>query len=414
MKAKLQLYTPTLEQLSIHSDESKFRIIAAGRRWGKNWFAQNDMAYKAWTNPLSMVWWCSPVYRQAKRDYRRFKSFFKPVINKFWDSELRIELKNDTFIEFHGLEEPENIEGEGLDFLYVDEAGLVKDNAIYNSLLPMLMDRKGKALFFGKPKGKGNWFYKFYTLGKNDNKIYKSYQYTIFDNPFVNPEDVRQIQNVTPDRIFKQEYLAQFLNDGSGVFAGYNSCVDSSLKLRKSPGIGRHYRIGADIAKHQDFTVLTVIDTKTNSVVDFKRFNELDYNIQKSIIYNFAKRWNNAEIIIDSTGVGEPIYDDLCRSGLVVTPFKFTNTSKIQLIENLIITIQNQGVLFPEIPELLTELEVFEYTRTPSGNIRYSAPEGQHDDCVISLALAVWDLSNHYSGKNLITNEVQGNYNNLF
>jgi hypothetical protein len=412
--AKLQLYDPTSDQLMIHQDDARFRIIAAGRRWGKNWLAQNDMASKAWTYPQSMVWWCSPVYRQAKRDYRRFKKFFKPVIEKFWDSELRIELKNETYIEFHGLEEPENIEGEGLDFLYVDESGLVKDNAIYNSLLPMLMDKQGKAVFFGKPKGKGNWFYKFFSLGLGSDDLYNSYQYTIFDNPYIEAEDVKRIQQITPDRIFKQEYMAEFVDDGSGVFAGYNACIDDSIVLGGKPIAGHYYRIGIDIAKHQDFTVLTVIDMKSNSVVDFKRFNELDYNIQKSIIYNFAKHWGNAELIIDSTGVGEPIYDDLSRSGLIITSFKFSNTSKIKLIENLIITIQNRGITFPIIPDLITELDLFEYNRTPSGNVRYSAPEGFHDDCVISLALAVWDLSNQYQGEKLITSEVQGNYGNLF
>jgi len=81
--------------------------------------------------------------------------------------------------------------------------------------------------------------------------------------------------------------------------------------------------------------------------------------------------------------------------GLAVDDYKYTNKSKTQLIEKLSIFIEQKRIFYPPIPELLDELESFGYHLTPSGNYKYGAPEGMHDDCVNSLALAVWPLPDH-------------------
>jgi len=102
------------------------------------------------------------------------------------------------------------------------------------------------------------------------------------------------------------------------------------------------------------------------------------------------RKYNNATALIDSTGVGDPIFEDLRGMELDIEGYKFTNESKKKLIEGLAIAIENQGIRFPDLPELVAELELFEYQITPSGNIQYSAPEGYNDDCVIALSLARW------------------------
>ncbi len=153
------------------------------------------------------------------------------------------------------------------------------------------------------------------------------------------------------------------------------------------------YVIGVDLGKHQDFTVITVIDLYNNKVVHIDRFNELDWNMQKARITATAKRYNNARIILDSTGVGDPISDDLKRAGYVVDDFRYTNKSKQQLIEKLSIFIEQKMLNIPNNEMLLDELSAFGYSITDSGNMTYSAPEGAHDDMVNSLGLAVWGLA---------------------
>jgi hypothetical protein len=92
---------------------------------------------------------------------------------------------------------------------------------------------------------------------------------------------------------------------------------------------------------------------------------------------------------VDATGVGDPIYENLSRAGLKVHPVKFTSAVKKHLIENLAIMIEKREITFPEIPEIINELNMFTLDVGPTGNIRYQAQAGYHDDIVISMALAV-------------------------
>ena len=396
---KIKGYAATRDQLSIHDSKARYKIIAAGRRWGKNYFAHNDMMKNSWTHPSTITWWCSPVHRQAKRDYRRFVNWFGKAISQKWDSDLRITLKNNSVIEFFGLEEHENIEGEGLDFLYIDEGGKVKSEAVSATLLPMLLDKKGTLTAFGKPRGCSNWFYDYFEYGKSTDPQYADYecwQFKSIDNPYVDADDIAQMKLVTPESVFRQEYEAEFLDDVMGVFRGYKDCINDDIIDKLKPEQGKRYRIGVDLAKQKDWTVLIVMDLQDKTIVGFERFNQLEWSFQKQRIHAYGKYWNNAEIIIDATGVGDPIYEDLKNAGLIITPYRFTNQSKIALIENLIITIQNRAISYPLIPVLFKELEKFSCKITPSSNIQYTAPAGYHDDCVISLALAVWDESQSF------------------
>ena len=96
---------------------------------------------------------------------------------------------------------------------------------------------------------------------------------------------------------------------------------------------------------------------------------------------------------MDATGPGDPLLEQVKKLGLSVTGIHFTNTTKQQLIENLALQIEQKKVSFPEISELINELSIYEYELTRAGNVTYAAPSGYHDDSVISLALAVWEIT---------------------
>jgi hypothetical protein len=95
-------------------------------------------------------------------------------------------------------------------------------------------------------------------------------------------------------------------------------------------------------------------------------------------------------VLLDSTGIGDPIHDFLRAKGVPVFPYLLVGQRKVQLIQNLSVTIQTKAVSFPNIPVLRQELSAYQYTISPSGGFTYSAPDGEHDDTVIALALAVW------------------------
>jgi hypothetical protein len=113
--------------------------------------------------------------------------------------------------------------------------------------------------------------------------------------------------------------------------------------------------------------------------------------VQKERIVAACNKYD-AYALIDSTGLGDPILDDLMPN-MRVNGYKFTNISKRQLIEALIVSVERGEISFPEIPELINELSIFAFEQGETGTIRYNAPEGMHDDIVISLALANWACS---------------------
>ena len=98
---------------------------------------------------------------------------------------------------------------------------------------------------------------------------------------------------------------------------------------------------------------------------------------------------------MDSTGVGEPVYESLRAAGCRVRPYPFTARSKADLVNNLALQLEGRKLTLPRYhlwPEGLDELEAFEYSVTDAGNVRTGAPHGVHDDCVVALGLAAWQL----------------------
>lgn len=192
-----------------------------------------------------------------------------------------------------------------------------------------------------------------------------------------------------PERVVRQEIYAEFLDDTGVVFRGTTAIATAE---RKTPITGHIYVIGCDLAKVQDYTVLTVYDRSNNNQVWQERFNKLEWPFQKTKIKALSSYYNNALVSIDSTGLGEPIFEDLQRSGVPIEPYKFTNESKKELIEKLVIWIEQQKLRMLNLPETISEFNNFTYDISSSGKVRYEAPQGFHDDIVISHALAIWQL----------------------
>jgi len=311
----------------------------------------------------------------------------KQLIQNVNRSEHRVTLIGNRYIWFKSADNPDSLRSEGLDWLWGDEGGQWKEEAWTLALRPALMDKKGIAWFTGTPKGK-NWYFQLWTRGQDKAQTdYESWSYSSLDNPYLDKKEIEEFARDMPDMAYRQEILAEFIEEIGSVFRNVETCISGSLE---APTHGKQYVMGCDLAKHQDFTVLCVLD-QHGHVVAWDRFSQLDWVFQQQRIVNLCQAYR-ARLVIDSTGVGDPIFDRLQRHNIHVEGFKFTNASKKDLIENLSIAIDNQAISYPQIPELINELKLFGYTVGSTGLVRYNAPEGYHDDCVIALALAVWQL----------------------
>ena len=380
-------YKPHPYQRAFHNSRARFRLFIAGRRSGKTLGAAQEAVRLALSIPNGIGWIVAPTYPISRVAWRQFlKILPKQLIRSHNKAERIIELVNGHVIECRSAHKPEDLVGEGLDWLWIDEAARVKREAWEESLRPTLTDKKGRAFFTTTPRGR-NWVWELYCLGQDRlQPEYENFHFPTSGNPHIDPEEIELARKTLPELVFRQEYLAEFLDDVNQVFRYVRRQAKGAFE---EPQPGCSYVMGVDLAKRVDFTVITVLRQDTRAVVAWDRFNEIDWSLQKQRIVAMARRYG-ATVLIDSTGVGDPVFDDLRRAGIRIEGYHFTNESKAQLVEHLAMQIEQGLVTYPPIPELLNELESFEYELTRAGNIHYGAPEGGHDDCVISLALAVW------------------------
>jgi hypothetical protein len=384
-----------------------------GRRGGKTEEELQGALRDAVVNP-GLHWICGPKYKQIKSiAWSRLKVIIKPDPRwKINEQELYIEHPDivakdgrNTRIELKGCDNEDSLVGVGLRSLRVDEAALVKAGVWENILRPMLADYQAPASFYSTPRGR-NWFYDLYQRGLGDDANWKSWRQPTRINKYIKPEEIEEAKKDMSARLFRQEFDAEFLDDDTGVFRKIRQCIVGEFE---SPIEGRFYVMGVDLAKSYDFTVLTVVDSVTRKVVARERFQDVSWTEQKSRILYLAHKYNDALAILDSTGVGDPIAEDLQSSNISLhyedgkPGVKFDNRKKCQIIDNLVIAIEQRAITFPsEYEELISELQQYEYTITDAGNITYSAPDGKHDDCVISLALAVWAIKNNLKESQII------------
>lgn len=416
-------FTPFKEQQDVIDTNAREVVLCAGRRFGKSAvvayialktliqrekeIAEYKKTQKGEPPKPAHIWIVSPTYDLSDKVFRYLVKWFlyifpsqrSGITNRPYP---QIKTANGSWVQCKSAENEKQLLGEELDLLIMDEAAFVKPQIYDEYLSATLTSREGKVIFISTPFGQ-NWFYRKFLEAKEDNA---AFQFPSHVNPNFHPKhdkckeectEWERLQTKLPEQVFNQWYAATFNPDAASVFRGVEDIIDDECLQESQPG--ERYTMGVDLGKHEDFTVLTVINRRTKRVVFWDRFRKIDYPLQKARIASTAREYNDAKIIVDSTGLGQSIKDDLVREGLFVEDMVFWNNfksskkgSKKDLIDKLSIFIQQKKIRIPEIEVLRDELNVFGYELTDSGNVKYSAPIGYHDDAVISLALAVWGL----------------------
>lgn len=385
----LKLYKPHPGQQALHESRARFRVAACGRRWGKTVASTAEIVKNAWERPGSLSFWVAPVYRQSSIAFDLVRNgLSKDAVEIISRGDRRISLVNGSTIEFRSAQLSDTLRGFGVDFLVVDETAFLPRGLWEEVLRPSLADRKGRALLVGTPKGK-NWFYGLYARGRDvERDGWASFCFPTENNPNIANDEIDEARRTLPERAFRQEYLAQFIEDGAGVFSHVHDAVRGSLA---DPLPERRYTGGLDVARLQDYTVLVILDD-AGSLVYFDRFRRTSWGVMKNRVARAVKKYNSAIVWMDSTGVGDPIFEDLRRMGLAVRGITFSARNKEAIIEHLVLGLEEGRIMLAPVPELIDELVLFEGNITGSGGVRYGAPPGGHDDCVIALGLAWWGM----------------------
>jgi len=373
MDVTIRLNKPHPAQQAVINSTARFRVMMCGRRFGKSLISQNISIKEGIKN--KKVAYITPTYQLGKIFFQEMLKVIPDSLYKKNESDLLIDFITGGSIRFFTGERLDAMRGLKFHLVIIDEASYIPnlEDGWLNSIRPTLTDYKGKAIFLSTPKGK-NYFYSLFI--KKDDPQWQSFKFSTYDNPFIDKDEIDSAKMQLPTVVFEQEYMANPMENAANPFGSehINKCT--------KPLSGKEAMYyGIDLAKSVDWTVIVGLDIDGN-VAHLQRFQK-DWQQTRETIRNIPK---HKPIFIDSTGVGDAIVEDLQRYFNNMTGFKYTSTSKQQLMESLASAIHKGEIGFPE-GAIKDELEIFEYLFTSTG-VRYSAPAGFHDDCVNALALA--------------------------
>lgn len=381
-------------QSEILRDERRFKVLVIPRRHGKTTLAIAKLVMEAIINPRKVFHYVCPTQRQAKQIVWSAPDMLKQLVppaavDRFNEVELICYLKNGSQIHVKGADNPDSLRGSNAYGTVLDEFDQMKAEVFQEIYLPIVLANGGWLWVMGTPKGKKGLFEKL-AIAKN-RPVDWHYMLIQASKAGILSKEVLDIaRSEMTEAAYNQEFECNFLDNAGTLFRRIKENVKGTIS---EPVMGRQYVIGVDLAKYEDWTVLIVLDRTSHEIVYFDRFNKIDWNLQKSKIEALARRYNNAKCRIDATGVGDPVVEDLIRTGITVEPFKITSITKKQIVENLVLLLEQDKIKLPDIPELIDELESFSYELNErTGHVMYCAPSGKHDDIVIALCLAVWQL----------------------
>lgn len=372
-------------QREIKSGRRRFNCMTCGRRFGKNVLLQ-DLAIETALVQSLPVAWATPIYSDMVDDWRTLENILAPVIARKNMSDHRLELVGGGFIKFWSLDNYDAIRGKKYKRFIVNEAGLVtRLMDSWNFVIrPTLADMEGDAYFAGTPKGH-NGFYSLYSQTGDD---WARWQMSSYRNPHVKTSELDSMKASMPERAFQQEIMAQFIEDGGGIFRGVQRATIAKALDAGLPN--RQYVIGADWGRSEDATVFTVLDVESGEVVHVDRMTDTDFALQRLRLKNLSDIFGNAICLVETNSIGQPQLEALQSMGVNVSGFNTTNTTKAQIIDALSLAFERNEITIPDEPVLVAELLAYQSERLSSGLVRYGAPSGMHDDCVMSLALAWW------------------------
>lgn len=431
------IFQPHLNQQIIRDSEARFKVVVAGRRFGKTVFAINELINNALLYPWTKNWYVAPTYRQAKEIAWKmlFEYLPREFISRKNEVELSVELGQGSEITLKGADNPESLKGVGLNYAVLDEYGQMKPTVWDEVVRPMLVDSKGKAIFIGTPVGY-NHFWTLYSKEKDD-PDYKSFHFKTIDNLAIADIEIEvEKARLETDPIkFSQEYEANFealvgrprfstitLRD---MFEKARPSIKGNLEFKDGevqfiedttgllevynfPEIHTRGVIGVDIAEgiESDRSSASFLnyDTLTEDIVlNSAKLDPSQFAIE---MYKLGHWTNKSLIAIENNGVGlacilplrdgsngdapyknlyyQQIFDERTRK----TTKKFgwdTNAKTKPIIIDRLAEVIRENLI--TIPSADTVRELQTYVIEENG--KTNAVEGCHDDRVMALAIAV-------------------------
>ena len=369
----------------------RYGLVEASTKSGKTvgciaWIVEQALGGKPGWN----YWWVAPGYNQAEIAYRRIKSGLTKGSFTAYDTPTpRISLMSGAWLWFKSADNADALYGEDVYAAIVDEASRVAESA-WHAVRSTLTATRGPIRIIGNVKGRKNWFYllarqaEAMMLEEPDAAKRRMHYARITADDAVSAgvldaDEIEDARSVYSENVFRELYYAEPGDDTGNPFGLDHIRACTTAKLAEGPVVAW----GLDLAKSQDYFVCIGLN-EMGEVAAFHRWRGVPWRASIKRAWDIVGE--DTPAMVDSTGVGDPVLEELQNEHGNFFGFHFSATSKQKLMEGLAVSIQSHEIHFPQ-GFITQELEMFEYVVARTG-IRYSAPEGQHDDCVCALALA--------------------------
>ncbi len=430
------------DKCNIYGEPYRFFIAALGRQTGKSWLAKFlSLEYAAKRN--KSVMWVAPTISAARSHWNDLVKLIRAsgMIEAGVCSKPSQQAKEITFtaggsITVRSAIEPDNLRGGSLDLIICDEAAFYRNGSYvwYSVIQPMVTATGGKILVTTTPNGR-NWLYTLYLRGKKEtDKLYKSWNFTAYVSPHQDKELLDDLKQTMPSQQWREEYMAEFLADGGGVFAGVD--IASVVDMLYEPVELHEYVVGVDVGYNNDYTAITVVDTTERRQVWGKRFTGTGTIHTIRSIISVLEQWQPTALYIEKNGgetfvnllrivLGGGEIDDIVEvinnesdgdgedSIETVGKYKLVaihvnNDIKRRMVERLAADIEYKRFTILSIDTDYgtvqnSEMSTYERKPTSSGmSVTYNAAEGSHDDTVSALYLAYSGVKKYSKAKSVL------------
>ena len=365
---------------------ARFVVTMCGRRFGKTIDAGEWLMEGAMLGMRCGLF--APTYKYLQDPWVDMVNRLRPLTEasggKVSEQDRRITLPNGGVIECWTMDTPDPGRGKKYHRIAVDEAGIVRNlKTIWEQALrPTLVDYRGSAWFYGTPKGRTHDFSVLFDKGEKGESDWLSFRAATKDNPFIPADEIEAARRDMSPEAFAQEFEGIPADDGGNPFgiSAIRACVSEMSK--KPPVVW-----GWDFARAQDWTVGIALD-EDGTVCRFERWQMKPWGETVRLVVQHTGYQTIA--FGDSTGLGDVVVEQIQAQRVRMAGVHFSRPEKQQLMERVASAIQRGQIKFPDGP-IAQELSTFQYEYTAYG-VRYEAPDGLHDDCVVALALAVKGL----------------------
>lgn len=398
-------FEPTQYQLELIQLFQKKQFVAArwSRQSGKSHIISALLLWFALQNKDAYIAVVGPSWRQTKLIIRRINTFLRKIPQGLYHRPLRtmIHLSNGSLIEAFP-NNPETIRGPTLDLVYCDEMNFIpNDEELYDAILFTLGTTNGKFLCTSTPWTTDSVFYKichnkeFEDFGRS----HITYQDAVEPKGPLKKEILEKMKKQfegDPWR-WKREMLAEWAEDEDVWLPQslISSCIDHQLEFYEFDDQARgEFYAGLDLGKHQDYSVLEVVQLK-DDVVRLVHEHQFPLKTPYASVIGYVKtlgdRWGFRNVLVDMSGVGDYIVEDMVNAGVrEVEGVMFTQQSKEEMATYLKQLMVQGKFKLPYDSDLIAELNVEKFQLSKTGKIKFNHPQGTHDDRFWALALAVY------------------------